>query len=225
MLTPYYEEPGIAIYNADCRDLLPYLPKVDLVLTDPPYAEEFNYIWPYLNSIDLAGGGSLITLVGAKQLPIALPILSKRWRFWWIVGMSQDGFTPLIGIQCIARFKIGLWFVNGTFGRKSSTFPHDLQPAGAWKTFQHPWEQGVDWFTHWIYSTGYEHILDPFMGSGTTLLAAKRLGRKAIGIEIERKYCDIAVERLRQEILPFDQPIPKVEQLELCVQQGEVPET
>ena len=46
-------------------------------------------------------------------------------------------------------------------------------------------------------------ILDPFMGSGTSLVAAKSLGRKAIGIEIEKRYCDIAIERLRQNYLPL----------------------
>ena len=67
----------------------------------------------------------------------------------------------------------------------------------------HPTEKPIRLFQSFVeqFSDPGETILDPFMGSGTTLRAAKDLGRKAIGIEIEEKYCEIAVKRLKQEVL------------------------
>ena len=67
----------------------------------------------------------------------------------------------------------------------------------------HPTQKPLNlmlWCLKWVTA---QTILDPFMGSGTTLVAAKNIGRKAIGIEIEERYCEIAAQRLSQEVLPL----------------------
>ena len=66
----------------------------------------------------------------------------------------------------------------------------------------HPAAKPVELMRYLLWKVGGETILDPFMGSGTTLRAAKDLGRKAIGIEIEERYCEVAAKRLAQAVLP-----------------------
>jgi DNA modification methylase len=76
---------------------------------------------------------------------------------------------------------------------------------GRAESVDHPCPKPVEWMTWAIERTSRpgETILDPFAGSGTTLAAAKQLGRKAIGIEIEERYCEIAAKRLAQGVLDF----------------------
>jgi hypothetical protein len=87
----------------------------------------------------------------------------------------------------------------------------DISLQGESKAKYHPTQKPVPLMRWCIEMVGSpQTILDPFMGSGTTLVAAKQLGRKAIGIELSEEYCRLAVQRLQQEVLPFA-PVVKAE--------------
>ena len=112
-----------------------------------------------------------------------------------------------------ARFKGGSFKGNSNTGNLTSSkhYSEDYYPisildfnnAGNRNDSQHPTQKPVSLLAYLIqtYSNPDDIILDPFLGSGTTVVAAKQLGRNYIGIEISEKYCSIARERLRQEIL------------------------
>jgi 16S rRNA G966 N2-methylase RsmD len=228
---PYYDHAGITIYHADCREILPHLPKVDLVLTDPPYgiAHVSSYTcdtttaqWMnseiandrdeslrdfVLASTDsdfavfgtikgTAPHGTLATLVWDKGPASGMGDLSIPFKLSFeLIFIGGCGWT---GTRDEGVIK-GCWIVTrASMGRV------------------HPNEKPELLLSYLLRKHSAWMILDPFMGSGTTLVAAKRLGRRAIGIEIEEEYCAIAVQRLAQEVLPLSAPEePKPEQLSL----------
>jgi DNA modification methylase len=210
---PYYEADGITIYNADCREVLPYLPKVDLVLTDPPYGigidgqkesiqkgvsirKEYEFAgWdkttPPSELLRLAFGmGTHLVVCGANYFNDSLPAGCKGWVIW---DKGQRGLT-MSDCEII--------FTNWSCPTRIYT----AHRSRLWRENpQHPTQKPSELIKYLVQNCPGEPqtILDPFMGSGTTLVAAKQLGRKAIGIELEEKYCVIAVERLRQGCFNF----------------------
>jgi DNA modification methylase len=195
--TPYYDVDGITIYHGDCREILPYLPKVDLVLTDPPYGigianNPFRQKYEKQCWDDCCPSDYLIQQCREK---------GQKQIIW---GGNYFNLPPT---QC---FLIWDKVQPQDFSSSMCEFAWTnlKQPA---KMFQkrvvqvekfHPTTKSIGLFLWCIEQAGNVHtILDPFMGSGTTLVAAKQLGRKAIGIEIEEKYCEIAVKRLGQGVL------------------------
>jgi site-specific DNA-methyltransferase (adenine-specific) len=211
-MRPYYEHGGITIYHGDCRDVLPALSEasVDFVLSDPPYPSEFAWCWPVLASEGyrvLRDRRNLVTLLGHYQVPDVLRDFALTpFRYWWICGMQQSDCVKLHGKAVSVYWKPALWFVKGLRRIDLPDYPRDLVSSSKPAKSDHPWEQSYGWFVHQVdrLSLPTETVLDPFMGTGTTLEAAKNLGRRAIGIELEEKYCEVAALRLSQELLPLD---------------------
>lgn len=200
---PYYAEGGIVIVNSDCRDILPHLPKVDLVLTDPPYGIGFAAQptkWQRLAGHQPIGWDDLIVEGIVDVIAMAprsivwggnyysLPV-SKSWLCWFKPDAPPSmGQFELAWTNCEINTRM--------ISRSISATNHER--------IGHPTQKPLSVMSWCLsFAPDAQTILDPFMGSGTTLRAAKDLGRKCIGIEIEEKYCEIAVKRLRQEVLQF----------------------
>lgn len=215
-MKPYYEEAGITIYHGDCRDILPHLPKVDLVLTDPPYGISLKTAYRQRGRGRLAKCRDYPEIIGDEKpfnpkflLELNLPMVL------WGANYYADKLFPASGWLVWDKRVLDItndqadcelaWtnFVKGVriFRHMWNGFLRDSQRGEG----NHPAEKPVR-LINWILGLPWTPtgvILDPFMGSGTTLRAAKDLGRKAIGIEIEEKYCEIAANRLSQEVLPL----------------------
>ena len=202
-MTPYYQDDAVTIYHGDCREVLPGLPKVDLVLTDPPYGIGFAAQptkWQRLaGQKPEAWDGDCDRVLVAALVPISerliiwggnyfgLPPL-KSWLTWY-----KPDAPPSMG-QCEHA-----WTNLPTNTRMISCSISSTNP----ERLGHPTQKPLRVMA-WCISLcpdDPQTILDPFMGSGTTLRAAKDLQRKAIGIEIEERYCEIAAKRMAQEVL------------------------
>ena len=213
--TPYYEHAGITIYHGDCRDILLHV-KADLVLTDPPYGvglvafnDDFSLVCPALETCHASIMACFMSPARLGQLLFGL----SSWHFERVLWMEKvaDLSFPWRG-----------WLMDSEaiaiFSRPDATWPaplvysRDCYHVAPWGKSGHPNAKPLSVVRDIILKIGGDLILDPFMGSGTTLVAAKQLGRKAIGIEIEERYCEIAAKRLAQEVLPLDPAPPEPQQ-------------
>lgn len=210
--TPYYDDgKGIVIYHGDCREILPYLPKVDLVLTDPPYGINFvsNHRFvrheaiqnddslPLETIIELISKANAAAYFFCRWDQLALMPKPKSVLAWVKNNWSMGDLEHEHGRQweaCCFYNKDGHQFIK----RIPDVIFADRTGNGL-----HPTEKPITLMKDIIGANYADVILDPYMGSGTTLRAPKDLGRKCIGIEIEEKYCEIAAKRLGQEVLPL----------------------
>jgi len=208
-MKPYYQDEYVTIYHGDCREIVPTLGRFDLLLTDPPYGigkdgqkrttgghggrKSYDFLgwdaerpapWVLLMLLDHAGKH---IVWGGNYFADVLPA-SMKWLVWdkgQRINQS-DGELAWTSEQGALRIY--------TLNRVA------LMQDGA----QHPTQKPEELIRWCIQQAGdVQTILDPFAGSGTTGRAAKDLGRKAVLIEREERYCEIAVKRMAQGVLDF----------------------
>ena len=194
-MRPYYQDSSVTIYHGDAQELFFELrerSQVDLVLTDPPYSD--SDLYPH------------------ADLSFLLNLKCRQFIFW-----SARTAFPLDDGAVTA---IHIWDKRiGIGGQYERIFERNGQAS--WRVFRHsvinspvtarfvadtytghPSQKPTALLRHLI-PLGATLVFDPFAGSGSTLRAAKDCGSRAIGIEIEERYCEIAANRCRQEVLPL----------------------
>jgi site-specific DNA-methyltransferase (adenine-specific)/modification methylase len=198
---------GVTLYLGDCREILPTLGNFDAVVTDPPYG--ISYKSPSGRGQTVRGdypiiagdsepfdpspflGYPQVVLFGANHYADKLPPSAK-----WLVWDKRDGGTPNNNSDCeLAWVKVGgsarlirhLW--NGMLkaSERESQRVHPTQKPVA----------VMEWVIKQSTQPG-QSVLDPFLGSGTTGVAAVNLARKFTGIEIDPKYFDVACKRIEE---------------------------
>jgi site-specific DNA-methyltransferase (adenine-specific) len=212
---PYYERGGITIYHGDCREILPTI-HADVLVTDPPYGIAYKSSMTGHN-----GGTSLPGIVGDEDTSLRDWVLSQWAGPALVFGTwkraKPDGVKALLIWEKGDHVGMGdlsipwkpnaeeIYVIGRGFTGKRGTSVLRVNAAVSWNSVgfgrKHPHEKPVALMRELIAKCPPGAVVDPFMGSGAALEAAKLESRRAIGIEIEERYCEIAAKRLSQGVL------------------------
>jgi len=223
------------ILLGDCRPLSADIPddSVDMIFTDPPYLEDCIGLYGDLADIAarvLKPGALVLAYCGAMFLDDVFALFRERsprlkW-FWEFRVHHNGGFARMFKTHTIQAGKpILAWFKPNAEGKAS---PHNWKwivdecRGGSKSKKHHKWGQSAEEAAYFIeaYTLPGDFVLDPFMGGGTTIEAARNLGREATGYEIDAKYFGVAQDRLAQGNL-FATAIAGVAASELFAPKGE----
>lgn len=212
-MKPYYEQDGITIYHGDCREILPSL-QADVVLTDPPYGVGIQY-GSFDDTMENVAAlvRDVVPMCIAKARTVALTCGTRQIHLypattWVLCWLNRAGSFPNPwGFTCWQPILVygPDPFLARSLGSRSDVIEHSEtaeknghpvpKPEAFWRKLLVRIARPTD------------SVLDPFMGSGTTLRVAKDMGMTATGIEIEERFCEIAARRLRQGVLDLPDPL------------------
>ena len=218
MTTPYYEDEFVTLYHGDCREIDAWL-EADVLVTDPPYGMRLRSgRGGHQGDLQIAGDDDArvrdeaISRWGDRpalafgRWSVARPKGTRAvltWEKGEHVGMGDLRLPWKPNTEEV--YVLGPW-PERLCGRTTSVLRHLAiagTSSGAHLGRSHPTEKPTALMADLIESCPPGTVADPFAGSGSPLVAAKRLGRKAIGVELDERYCEIAAKRLAQGVLDF----------------------
>jgi site-specific DNA-methyltransferase (adenine-specific) len=219
-LTPYYQDDAVTIYHGDCREIVAWL-TADALVTDPPYGRAWKQGdtgsargWKsdkhdgIANDADTSTRDAALAMWGDRPAIVFGDLMLAPPRDTKLVGVldkgGDAGFTG--AVAGIRRNVEAIYFLGrhpSGLGGRSAVFSAAGSCGGNLaRTTGHPHTKPLDVMSALVAATPGV-IADPFMGSGSTLRAAKDLGRRAIGVELEERWCEFAARRMGQEVLAF----------------------
>lgn len=223
MSEPYYADDSVTLYHGDCREVTEWL-AADVLVTDPPYGRAWRQgevkgarasapNTGILNDADASVRDDILRMWGSERPVVCFGDLMltppSGTKLTGIYQKPPDaGMRGAIGgvrrdaeaIYFIGRWPSGLGGRSSIFATRATTVGN---PSGIAARYGHPHAKPIDVASDLIALAPQGTIADPFAGSGSTLIAARDLGRKSIGVELEERYCEIAARRLNQGVLDF----------------------
>lgn len=214
-MNPYYQDDAVIIYHGDCLEVMPIIGRVDFAFTDPPYNVGKDYgthndMMPLDEYFAWTEAWISMALGASDEIALYPPKVYLRWFLnrlpdhhlviasWNPYGAIRGGYVhqyaplllpkkPKVRVQdhwggCNVP-GCGYFFREDTYGHPGYTSEHVTRKVLACCTIEG------------------DTVLDPFGGTGTTARCAKDMGRRAILIEQEERYCEIAAKRMGQEVL------------------------
>lgn len=224
-VSPYYQDEWVALYHGDCLKETAWL-EADVLLTDPPYGASWKQALPsnakggrnhrgIANDHDTTARDRALEAWGGRPA-IVFGSLKAEYPIGWSRMLVFE--KPAVGAGVLGQvhpwraswepiFVLGEWpkqvptrsAVIATRWASASGYSGYITAAG------HPHAKPLDVLEELLVACPLGVVADPFAGSGSTLVAAKQLGRRSVGVELEERYCEIAARRLSQDVLPFEE--------------------
>lgn len=234
-MKPYFEDDYTKIFNADCREVLPMLEKTFAIVTDSPYGMKANFERQGLRRKSTLGGYGqqyhgwktiegdsesfdpallleypIVALFGANHFAHRLPAAEPGKQFKWLFWDKRNGSPPDNNSdgELVWTNRIGALRVHSQKWRGMVREGEENLAIQGVKL--HPAQKPVSlmrWVIGQLQIPADMVICDPYMGSGSSLVAAKQLGYRSIGIELSEEYCATAVRRLSQGAFNFVEAI------------------